>query len=330
MGWKTGQKIIDILTLKFIRKPFKEDPSEKKFKNMKYKELVNSSLDKINHAIIHNKVELDEFVQKNKAIFEKCKKLNEEMKVSDSKKDFIHGYCCNCEEEVDFMYDLLPQYSPDVMFRERVICPICDSVNRIRAMMYIFQSFEKNPVGLTLYAYEYNTSFFRNMYRWLHYKNTFIGSEYFGKDVASGTMVNGVRHEDAQNLSFRDNQLDYIFSNDVFEHVPDIDKTLSEVYRCLKSGGRLIANIPFSQNQEKTIVRAKIEDSKIVYLEEKEYHGGFSFDDENGCLAFYSYGTDIFDKIKSAGFSNSYGIAIADEKYGNIDYNPIVIFVAEK
>jgi hypothetical protein len=54
------------------------------------------------------------------------------------------------------------------------------------------------------------------IYNWasatFKYHNIF-GSEYLGYEYPSGTVIKGIRHEDIENLSFTDNQLDLIISN---------------------------------------------------------------------------------------------------------------------
>jgi len=54
----------------------------------------------------------------------------------------------------------------------------------------------------------------------------------------------------AEDLPFEDNFFDEIYCFDVLEHVDDIDKTLSEVSRVLKSRGELIAEVPSAKSEE--------------------------------------------------------------------------------
>jgi ubiquinone/menaquinone biosynthesis C-methylase UbiE len=46
---------------------------------------------------------------------------------------------------------------------------------------------------------------------------------------------------DIRNTPYENNYFDEIFSNSAFEHIQDLDKGLSEMFRILKPGGRLIA-----------------------------------------------------------------------------------------
>src|SRR4030042_3578483 len=47
-----------------------------------------------------------------------------------------------------------------------------------------------------------------------------------------------------ESLPYEDETFDAILTFDVFEHVKDIQRTLSECYRVLKAGGRLLAVFP--------------------------------------------------------------------------------------
>ncbi len=284
----------------------------------------------LNCKKIYNYKELQDFAKDSENISQKCFELNKQMQQEKISEKLMKGYCSFCNKEREFLIKTMPEFSSDLLFREILYCQKCWSFNRLRALIHIFRSFERNPKNLNIYTYERGTDFFRNLDGKFGKNNKIVGSEYFGPDRLPGEIVDGIRHEDSTNLSFEDNSFNYIFSNDVFEHVQDIQKTLLEVKRCLSKGGRLIANIPCEWNREKTLVRAKITNSKVEYAADKIYHGGFSCDDPNGSLVFYSFGQDIFEIFKQAGFATSYGIAIQDEYFGNIGYEPLVIFVAEK
>ena len=54
------------------------------------------------------------------------------------------------------------------------------------------------------------------------------------------SIVNG----DGQRLPFKDNEMDIVFCLEVFEHVPDPEKLINEIYRTLKPNGELVYSIP--------------------------------------------------------------------------------------
>jgi len=74
------------------------------------------------------------------------------------------------------------------------------------------------------------------------------------------------------------------------EHIPDHNKAISELYRILKKGGILIAQVPIDFSKEKTF-----EDSNITNNKER-----------NKIFGQYDhvriYGKDYYDRLKSVGF----------------------------
>ena len=58
------------------------------------------------------------------------------------------------------------------------------------------------------------------------------------KETSIETVV--LRQASAENLPFSDNKFDVVISNGVFNLIPEKAEALSEVYRVLKSGGRLM------------------------------------------------------------------------------------------
>jgi SAM-dependent methyltransferase len=154
-----------------------------------------------------------------------------------------------------------------------------------------------------------------------------IGSEYLGPEVPGGKSVEGVRHEDALGLSFADASFDSIVSNDVFEHVPDIDRSLAECARVLRSGGRLYFSIPFHETPESR-QRATVRDGQIVELLPPEYHGNPV--DPKGSLVFYEHGWDILQRCSNAGFADAYVLCYWSLLYGYLGAGLQLIFVAER
>jgi SAM-dependent methyltransferase len=50
--------------------------------------------------------------------------------------------------------------------------------------------------------------------------------------------------ESAESISIKTNSLNFVFSNCVLEHIPPIEKVMSEVSRCLKVGGKFVITVP--------------------------------------------------------------------------------------
>ena len=115
-------------------------------------------------------------------------------------------------------------------------------------------------------------------------------------------------------------------SNDVFEHVPDVDRALAECARVLRPGGRLYFSIPFHDEAE-TVQRAAIRDGDIVHFMPPQYHENPI--DPHGSLVFYEHGWDIIDRCHRAGFGDAYALGYWSLLYGYLGGGLQLMFVAE-
>jgi SAM-dependent methyltransferase len=238
----------------------------------------------------------------------------------------LQGVCKVCSRAVAFEGDWRRSTGPSPNFREQLVCPHCRLNNRMRFMAYLLRVAARlEPPQAPIYLYEQVTPFF--LWAQQALPGTVIGSEYLGPDVPSGTTMREMRHEDALALSFEDASLDMIVSNDVFEHVPDIDRCLAESARVLRSGGRLLFSIPF-YDREESVQRATVRDGEIVELLPPNYHGN-PIDPEKGSLVFYEHGWDILERCRRAGFADAYAVGYWSLLYGHLGYGLQLVFVAE-
>ena len=99
-------------------------------------------------------------------------------------------------------------------------------------------------------------------------------------------------------LPFKDGSFDLIFCNHVLEHIPDHIKAMEELYRVLKKGGTLIAQVPIDEKRETTF-----EDNSII--DEKERTKVFGQYDH-----VRIYGRDYYSFLNKVGFK-SQAIAFA-------------------
>ncbi len=230
---------------------------------------------------------------------------------------FQPGWCQACRRASRFRIDWQVTGYDFPNYRERLVCPFCGLNNRQRFMASFFRRMLEASGGRLrdVYLYEQVTAF----YQWL--TGTFPelhiqASEFLGFEYKPGQVVNGIRHEDALNLSFADESLDVILSNDVYEHVPNIQLALVEAYRVLKPGGQLLCSTPFIADAPETLQRAILAQGRLVNMEPEVYHGNPV--DEKGSLVFYDYGWDLLDFCKRAGFSDAYVLGYYSLFYGYI------------
>lgn len=79
-------------------------------------------------------------------------------------------------------------------------------------------------------------------------------AEYVGIDVSETALKSAevilpdckfYKIEDGGNLPLENNSIDFIFSSEVIEHIYDTENAIAELYRILKSGGKLLLTVPY-------------------------------------------------------------------------------------
>jgi SAM-dependent methyltransferase len=236
----------------------------------------------------------------------------------------IPGFCQVCNKESFFLVDSRHSYDNIVRFRERMVCESCGLNNRQRFLIGQILKMKKIYENCKVFIYEQVTPFYKSFVKYI--PNT-VGSEYLDYKYESGTIINGIQHEDSSCLSFSDNSFDLILSLDVFEHVFDLGKSFSEAFRVLKPSGQLIFSIPFHMGMEITEKRAELENGNIVFYKPPQYHSNPVSD--KGSLVVYDIAWDCLEMLKNVGFIDAYMIAGYNRKMGNIG-SVQFFFVAKK
>jgi SAM-dependent methyltransferase len=132
----------------------------------------------------------------------------------------------------------------------------------------------------------------------------FIGSEY-AEDEDAAARFWPVPAVDIARSQFPDGSFDFVLSNDVLEHVPELDATLLDTARILKPSGRLIAHFPFLWDTGETQVRARRTAAGVEHILPPEYHGN-PVNNSGGSLVFQLPGWDILARCKAAGFRDAW------------------------
>jgi SAM-dependent methyltransferase len=224
--------------------------------------------------------------------------------------------------------------------------------NRQRLMVALVMQHLLGTTGQKVYLMEQTTP----LYQWIvgHLSmHAITGSEYLGDGYRAGEIVKawryhaplracalprtalhkarlfysmlrmgGVRHEDVTGLSFEAGSLDFIVSNDIFEHVADPWKAFAECARVLRPGGVLLATLPFYRESDTSVVRAKLAAGGINYLLPPIFHGNpVSVD---GSLVFTDFGWDVFVDMKEAGFAEVGVEVYASAEYGHFGDGQLV------
>jgi SAM-dependent methyltransferase len=111
-----------------------------------------------------------------------------------------------------------------------------------------------------------------------------------------------IRHENLLGLSYGDKSFDVVLHSDTLEHVPDLSRALSEIWRVLKPGGSMIFSVPIVRDGRDTLVRAKLENGEIKHFSPPSYHGG-SYQTTSQYLVCYEFGEDFIALLKNHGFT---------------------------
>lgn len=246
------------------------------------------------------------------------------MKANSAHETWVYpGYSELCGQYVLFEVDMQASWLDEsgqriANIRERLACPVTGLNNRQRLMASLLkQRIAATRSSLSIYLMEEVTPF----YRWCaeHLTCELQGSEYLGPQYAGGTIVNGIRHEDAAALSLSDQSTDIIVSNDVFEHVPFPERSFSECLRALRTGGVMLMTIPFAGDTQASVMRAEMKNGVIDHLLPPEYHGNPV--SEEGSLVFTCYGWDVLDMAKRVGFSDAWVDVYHEPAFGHIGHN---------
>jgi SAM-dependent methyltransferase len=157
----------------------------------------------------------------------------------------------------------------------------------------------------------------------------FLGSEYGADDSAKAALF-PIQHQDLTALTLPSASFDLVTTNEVLEHVPDLDAALREIARVLKPGGWHVGTHPFLFMDRESDLRARLVDGVVVNIKEPELHGN-PVDPSGGSLVFETPGWDIIQRARSAGLRNAHMRFVASERHGFLTENTgVFVFCAQK
>lgn len=165
--------------------------------------------------------------------------------------------------------------------RENALCPGTLSLERHR-LLWLYLTRETNFLNLSLKVLHiapeqvFYTKF-KTLRNW-EYTTTDLHSPL--ADVKA----------DICELPFENEHYDLIFCNHVLEHIPNDKKAMQELYRVLKKGGTLIAQVPLDENRDSTFEDDSITDKK----ERTQLFGQYDH--------VRVYGMDYYTRLQNVGF----------------------------
>lgn len=176
-----------------------------------------------------------------------------------------------------------------------VRCIKCRSTFIHRAIGQIIKELKFNP-KIQVYELSSSGALFLYLRKTFPY---FYFSEYFN-NFPSGIIIRGIRHENVQDLSFKDRKFDLVTSTEVFEHVEDDTMGFKEIFRVLKPDGYFIFTVPLKKGD--TIIRIERIEGKLHFYQPPEYHND-RITGKGRVLSYRDYGQDIKFKLEKIGFN---------------------------
>ena len=229
-----------------------------------------AELESENWLIFESKAEFDRFISSNTKLLQARWLFGQHLDAAFLSGGKYHGHCQLCKCFTAFSYQIIDG-TPDL--RESFRCEACSLNARMRVVLGLLNKWQPDPDLPSIYITEQTT----HAYRWLklNYRKVY-GSEFFDSSAAQRLQnyLNEFIGED-ERLNFQDvtdlaidaSSKDVIISCDVLEHVPDYSQVLRQFEKVLKPGGLLLLTVPFMDNLETTIVRARInEGGQIEHL----------------------------------------------------------------
>jgi SAM-dependent methyltransferase len=299
----TIKSILERLGLKQTVKSLMIKPPHIDIEEVKLLLGLNPNDLKNRHTTVESLEAYNDYIQANESYLHRQFMLEQKL-VNHFKKPFTigSGSFINGEKETYLIHCSVTEKGVESNLRETCIDSKNGLNSRIRATLYVcFARYSKQELqGKRIYLTEAVTPLFNYL------KSNFIhveGSEFLDADLASGALVNGVRHEDITGMSYGDEQFDIGFCLEVLEHVPDYKKAFTELARITKKGGSFFITVPFLEKSEQTLIRARLKsDGVIEHLLTPEYHGD-PVNADGGILCFQHFSWDIGEALKASGFS---------------------------
>ena len=199
------------------------------------------------------------------------------------------GFCPICERDVTFV-------ARDPWLRDHYKCMRCGSIPRERALMLVVQ--ENFPRWREMTIHESSPGRRGASKNFAQECRGYVPSQFFPADPL-GSIVNGYRCENLEQLTFADASIDLHITQDVFEHVLRPAEAFAEVARTLRVGGAHVFTVPIVNKDEPTRMRVALsETGEVSNVEPPIYHG--SPIDAEGSLVTIDWGYDIVQYISRA------------------------------
>jgi SAM-dependent methyltransferase len=160
---------------------------------------------------------------------------------------------------------------------EAAQCPRCQTVGRDRFIYLCL--YQRVPYGRRLRLLETSPRLGDDYRRVMQRRVRYLASDYDERAHKASVKL------DLQKLDLPDASIDVLLTAHVLEHVPDTDASLSEIFRVLSPGGRMLLQVPVGQ-------------ATTAPPPEPEFHG-------DNTPVFWRFGMDLTERLRKHGFQAS-------------------------
>lgn len=199
------------------------------------------------------------------------------------------GWCPTCAGRTVFRAE-------EPWLREHYRCLNCGSLPRERALMVVIEA--RFPGWRELVVHESSPVDRGVSARLARECPRYVPSQFF-PGATCGAVVDGVRCENLEALTFADGSVDLHVTQDVMEHLFHPERAFRELARTLRPGGAHLFTVPIVNRAQPSRRRARrAADGRVEHLEEAVYHGNPV--DDGGSLVTVDWGYDICGHIHDA------------------------------
>jgi SAM-dependent methyltransferase len=166
-----------------------------------------------------------------------------------------------------------PQF-PGPPHSEAAQCPNCQAVGRDRFLYLCL--YQRVPLERRLRVLETSPRLGADYRDTMASRVRYLASDYDERAHKASVKL------DLQRLDLPDASIDVLLTAHVLEHVPDTDAALSQIYRVLSPGGRMLLQVPVGQ-------------ATTAPPPEPEFHG-------DNTPVFWRFGMDLTERLRQHGF----------------------------
>jgi len=257
-----------------------------------------------------------------------------------SKLKALKGYCVYCRHKTKFQVSVGLYLGQNVHLREGLVCKRCGLSNRRRLLYEALEDYcgGRSALGSKkIFIAERISTFYNRLAQRVPHLE---GSEYLDPALKAGEVRfignTSVMHQDLCNTSFEDNSFDLVVHTDVLEHVADYKKSLSESFRIISPGGAIVFTVPFLHERYEHEIRATLSANGVItHHLPAAYHGNPL--DPAGSLVYQTFGWQILDDLRAAGFGKALIGVLTDIELGftssnspAYEYMEPIVFLATK